>query len=74
VPTSFVNDPEHWRKRAEEMRKAADNIKDEKSKQRMLWVADDYDHLAKQATRRKQTDPLPRAMRSLPGVLEDSKW
>jgi len=49
VPASLINDPEHWRKRADEARSLADDMKDEISKQMTLQIADDYEHLAKRA-------------------------
>jgi len=47
VPASLINDPQHWRKRADEARHVADDMKDEISKQMTLQIADDYEHLAK---------------------------
>ena len=38
VPAAFINNAEHWRKRAEEVRTLADDMKDEKSKEAMLKV------------------------------------
>ena len=52
VPASLINDPEHWRKRADEARSLADDMKDEISKQMTLQIADDYEHLAKRAEQR----------------------
>jgi hypothetical protein len=49
---SYINDPEHWRKRAEEMRSLADDINDEKTKQTMLRIAADYERLAERAEER----------------------
>jgi hypothetical protein len=49
VPASLINDPEHWRKRADEARSLASDMKDEISKQMMLQVADEYEHRAKRA-------------------------
>jgi hypothetical protein len=50
--TSFINDPEHWRHRAEEIRTLADDVKEEISTQMMLRIAQDYDRLAQRAEER----------------------
>ena len=50
--TSLVDDPKHWRDCAEVARILADSMRDEVSKQMMLGVADDYEHLALRAERR----------------------
>ena len=47
-----INDPKHWRERAEEARTVAEEISDPKSKRKMLRIADDYEELAKRAERR----------------------
>lgn len=52
--TSFVNDPEHWRNRAERARSLADQMNDEAFKQMMLRTAADYDRLAERAALRAQ--------------------
>jgi hypothetical protein len=58
APTIPVNElstsgsGEHWRKRADEARSIAYDMKDEISKQMMLQIADDYERLAKSAERR----------------------
>ena len=57
MPTSFINDPQHWRDRAEEMRTLAQSVKDEASKQTMLRIADDYDRLALRAEHRAAGGP-----------------
>jgi hypothetical protein len=57
---SFINDPEHWRNRAEEARTLAEHMSDESSRQTMLRIANDYDCLAERAVFRAQgTSPQP---------------
>jgi hypothetical protein len=51
-PSHFINEPEHWRKRAEEARTLADQMNDPQSKQAMLRIATDYDRLATRAAAR----------------------
>jgi len=51
--SSHINDPAHWHRRAEEMRKLADLASDEVSKQMMLAIAKDYDRLAERAQQRQ---------------------
>ena len=52
VPASLINNPQHLRKRADEARSLADDMKDEISKQMTLQIADDYEYLAKRAEQR----------------------
>jgi hypothetical protein len=54
VPASFIYDPEHWRKRADEARSLADDMKDEISKQMTLQIADDYEHRRRPVVRRSR--------------------
>jgi hypothetical protein len=50
--SSFMNDPEHWRERAEKARKTAETMMDPLSKETMLGIAKDYEGLAKRAAER----------------------
>ena len=60
IAVSFINDPEHWRNRAEEARTLADQMSDEASKQTMLRIAADYERLAERAALRAQgASPQP---------------
>jgi len=43
---SFLNDPEHWRTRAEEARILASEEKDKGTKHALLRMADNYEQLA----------------------------
>ena len=59
-----INNPEHWRKRAEEMRLLADQISDENTKQTMLRIAADYDRLSHEPSNghtvcRRQNSEMP---------------
>ena len=49
---SFINDPEHWLQRAEQMRILADEIDDEPAKETVLRIANDYGRLAERAEQR----------------------
>ena len=40
-----LKDPEHWRRRAEESRVLAEQMRDETSKKIMLGIANDYEKL-----------------------------
>ena len=45
MPASFINDPAHWRQRAEEARTIAEQMSDLNSKDAMLRIAKDYERL-----------------------------
>jgi hypothetical protein len=46
------NDPEHWKRRAEEACVLAEQRSNERAKKTMLTIADDYDELAARAATR----------------------
>jgi len=52
LDSSHFNDPEHWRRRAEESRVLAEMMNDEKAKKIMLGIAEDYEKLATRAAKR----------------------
>jgi hypothetical protein len=49
VATIPINDPKHWRERAEEARTVADEITDPDSKRKMLRIADEHRYLFRKA-------------------------
>ena len=50
-----MDDPQNWRFRAEEVRTAADNMKDGRSKAIMERIAEDYERRAKLAEQALRT-------------------
>ena len=52
-----VNDPEHWRERAEDIRLTASSLKDEDAKARMLKIAEGYEALRRQSEERIAQEP-----------------
>jgi hypothetical protein len=48
----IYNDPEHWRQRAAEARKLANDMTDAVGRQAMLEVAEKYDRVAERALER----------------------
>jgi predicted Rossmann-fold nucleotide-binding protein len=45
-----INDPKHWRERAEQARALADELTDAEAKRRMLKLVGDYEELASEAS------------------------
>jgi DNA-binding ferritin-like protein len=52
VPTSLIDDAEYWRKRAEEARTLAEQMKDSHTQSLMLGIAEGYEKIAKWAADR----------------------
>jgi hypothetical protein len=50
----LINDPQHWRDRAEEARAHADEMNDPEAKRQMLEIARGYDRLAERAEERSR--------------------
>jgi len=48
----YINDPGHWRARAEKFRSLAEDLNNEQAKKEMLQLAKDYDYLAERAEKR----------------------
>lgn len=53
----FLNDPQHWRDRADQMRALASETSDPESRTIMLRLANDYELLARRAERRAKSLP-----------------
>ena len=49
----FLNNPAHWHLRAQEARLLALHLRDPEANAAVLKIADEYDHLAVRAARRK---------------------
>jgi len=49
---SLLTDAKYWRSRGEEMRSLAGGVVDLDTKERLLRIADEYDHLAVRAQER----------------------
>jgi hypothetical protein len=49
TPDDILHTADHWRKRAEEMRKLSEKIDDPVAKSLILRTADDYETLARRA-------------------------
>jgi|GEM_PF-1838667 hypothetical protein len=59
----FINEPDHWRARAEEARMLANQMNDSESGDAMLRIAEDYERHAKRAEDRIVAQREPRERR-----------
>jgi hypothetical protein len=63
MSTSILDDPEHWRQRAEESRLIAEQLDDPVARAAMLRIAEDYERIAEQARvgalDRRRSGPRP---------------
>ena len=53
----LINDPQHWRERAAEMREMAGGVTDNEAKKAMLVIARQYQRLAERADQRSDGNP-----------------
>ena len=67
---SHINDPDHWREHAAEMRKLASNIQDRTVKENMLRIAAEYEKLAERAVLRRSLTTEPMHARPQPSWVE----
>ena len=61
IEPRLLNDPEHWRSRAEEARAIAEQMIDRDASEMMLKVAEQYEDLARRAERRRLAKPPDQA-------------
>jgi len=52
-----INNGQHWRSRAEEMRVVAEDLRDPETRAAALRIAHDYDRLAERAEERSKRAP-----------------
>ena len=57
MPSSSINNPEHWLQRAQQMRTLAEGVMDDVAKVEMLRTAEGYEKLAKRAEARSNGIP-----------------
>lgn len=56
---SYLDDPEHWRDRAAQVRALADQIGNEKAQAALFQIAAEYMHLAERAEERMAAKKAP---------------
>jgi hypothetical protein len=55
----FINDPSHWRKRAEETRELAKRVADDAARKRLSELATEFDRIALRVEDRINRDEVP---------------
>ena len=55
----YLDDPEYWRKRAQELRDLAVKMGLDEARQQLLDIAADYERLANAAEERERNAPRP---------------
>jgi hypothetical protein len=63
---SHLDDPEYWRKRAQELRDLAVKMGSDEARQQLLNIAADYERLANAAEERERNAPEAPEVRSVP--------
>ena len=57
--TPIADDPAHWQKRADEIRKLAETLSDANAREAFIKLAAEYDKLAQRAANRTQKPKPP---------------
>jgi hypothetical protein len=65
---SHFDDPEYWRKRAQELRDLAVKMGSDEARQQLLNIAADYERLANAAEKKKEMPRGPRGEKRPPST------
>src|SRR5262249_6888684 len=67
--SQLLTDPDHWRLRAQEARRSAQQLEDPEAKAAKLGMADKYDRLAARAAEwTRKTEDIPQFLKSGPTI------